>query len=138
MRLVHIFLAEDNPGDVFLVKEALREHHLQHELRVVKDGAEAIEFVAQMGKAGGEPCPDIILLDLNLPKADGYQVLKEFRKHPECACIPVIVVTSSDSQRDHEQARTFGIAHYFRKPSSFDEYMRLGAVVQSVLQTEPA
>jgi CheY-like chemotaxis protein len=100
MRLLHILLAEDNRGDVMLVREALREHHIEHELHVVQDGQQALDYVVRMGKAGEAPCPDILLLDLNLPKADGRTVLTEFRKHPECAKTPVVVVTSSDAPKD--------------------------------------
>src|SRR3954453_6702788 len=69
--LIRILLAEDNQGDVILVEEALAEHKIAHELHVVSDGAEALNFVAEMGNGDGPPCPDVLLLDLNLPKVDG-------------------------------------------------------------------
>ena len=80
--MLHILLAEDNFGDVLLVEQALTEHQIDHELHVVKDGDEALQFLDRMGEAGGPPCPDVLLLDLNLPKVEGPQVLQEFRKHP--------------------------------------------------------
>jgi two-component system, chemotaxis family, response regulator Rcp1 len=78
---LRILLAEDNPGDVFLVRRALEEHNISNELNVVQDGAEALEFLACWGKTDELPCLDILLLDLNLPKVDGPRVLAEFRKH---------------------------------------------------------
>jgi CheY-like chemotaxis protein len=69
-------LAEDNPGDVLLVQKALNAHCVSHQLHVVQDGAEALDFIARMGQPGQEPCPDVMLLDLNLPKIDGSEVLR--------------------------------------------------------------
>ena len=101
---------------------------------MAKDGEQAIKFVAQMGKPGRAPCPDLILLDLNLPKADGPQVLSEFRQHPECADTPVIVVTSSDAPRDRARVTELGISRYFRKPLDLDAFLQLGAVVREVVE----
>lgn len=126
-------MAEDNQGDVLLVKQALQVHHISHELYVAKDGAEAIEYVAKMGTSGYPPCPDVMLLDLNLPKIDGSDVLKEFRKHRSCLSTPVIVVTSSDSQKDRNRMAGLGVTHYFRKPSDLDDFMKLGEIVLQVI-----
>jgi CheY-like chemotaxis protein len=134
MRVLHILLAEDNRGDVLLVREALQYHHIEHELHIVSDGAQAITFVSRMGKSEESPCPDVILLDLNLPKADGAQILGEFRKHPECVTTPVIVVTSSGADRDRQRMAALGIKHYFQKPADFDGFMRLGAVVREAVE----
>ena len=134
MNLLHILLAEDNAGDIFLVQRALEEHGISHELHVVRDGAEALDFIACMGKPGGVPRPDLVLLDLNLPKADGSEVLFEFRKHPECVETPVIVVSSSDAEKDRVRMAELGVAHYFRKPSDFDAFLKLGAVVREVIE----
>ncbi|MGI8746636.1 MAG: response regulator [Bryobacteraceae bacterium] len=136
--MLHILLAEDNRGDILLVQQALEEHHIPHELHVVTDGEEALHFVTRMGKPGEAPCPDVLLLDLNLPKADGYQVLSEFRQHPECAHTPVIVVTSSDAPKDRAGMAALGIARYFRKPSELDAFMQLGAVVREVVEGQVA
>jgi CheY-like chemotaxis protein len=136
MRVLHILLAEDNHGDVLLVREALQEHRIQHQLHVVQDGQEALDYVVRMGKPNEEPCPDVMLLDLNLPKADGPAVLSEFRKHPECTHTPVIVVTSSDSPKDRARMAELGISYYFRKPSDFASYMQLGAVIRQVIERQ--
>ena len=136
--MLNILLAEDNPGDVLLVRQALDEHKIGHELRVFRDGADAISYVGCIGTSSKAPCPDLILLDINLPKADGPQVLRELRKNPQCAHTPVIMVTSSDAQRDRAQAAELGVARYFKKPSDLDEYLRLGAVVREVMREHSA
>lgn len=134
--MLQILVAEDNPGDVFLIRRALAEHNIPHELHVAHDGEEAIEFVAKVGQPGGVPCLDLLLLDLNLPKADGPQVLAELRKHPECAATPVVVVTSSDAAKDRERMAELGISRYFRKPSDLESFMKLGSVVREVLENQ--
>jgi CheY-like chemotaxis protein len=136
MKHLQILLAEDNSGDVALIEQALQEHHIQHALHVVRDGGEAIDFVLRMGTPG-RPCPDLVLLDLNLPKVEGAQVLAEIRKRSECSETPVIVVTSSDAPRDKEKLAKLGVTRYFKKPSDIDEYMKLGVTVSEVLAAQP-
>jgi len=138
MRVSRILLAEDNDADVFLVRQALEEHRVKHELHVVQDGAEAISYVSRMGEHGTVCCPDLMLLDLNLPSADGPQILAAFRKNPQCAKTPVIIVTSSDAPRDRARVSDLGISHYFKKPSDWDEFMELGAVVLKTLSERAA
>ena len=132
MNPIRVLLAEDNPGDVQLVQEALLEHQINFELAVCSDGALALSYLETVGGETGVPCPDVFLLDLNLPKASGDQILKKFRTQSNCADTPVIIVTSSDAPRDRERATQLGAAHYFRKPADFDEFMTLGAVVKSL------
>jgi CheY-like chemotaxis protein len=134
MNLLQILLAEDNLGDILLVRQALDEHNVPHELHVVRDGEEALAFVAHMGEQNGVPCPDVMLLDLNLPKVDGEEVLSEFRKHPKCAHTPVVIITSSDAHKDRVRMKDLGIARYFRKPSDLDEFLQLGALVREVAE----
>ncbi len=130
----HILLAEDNSGDVILVQEALAAHHIENTLHVVTDGQKALDFVATMGEAQSAPCPDLMLLDMNLPKADGVAVLAAFREHKPCAHTPVIIVSSSDSPKDRSRVAVLGVNHYFRKPPDFDEFMKLGQVVKELLE----
>ena len=134
MNVLKVLLAEDNPGDVFLVKEALAHHRLAHGMYVVRDGGEALAFIHRMGKTGPVPCPDVLLLDLNLPKVDGPEILVAFRKHPECAQTPVIVISSSDAHKDRQRMDALGVSSYFRKPSNLEEFMQLGALVQKVVE----
>jgi CheY-like chemotaxis protein len=135
MKEIQVLLAEDNRGDVLLVREALAAHHLSYKLHVAADGAEAVNFVARMGQPGQAPCPDIFLLDLNLPRVDGHEVLREFRRHPGCAATPVVVVSSSDSARDRQQVSALGVARYFKKPTTFDAFMQLGAIVEELTRS---
>jgi len=123
-----VFLAEDNRGDAFLVREALNEYGLSHQLIIAEDGDQAARFMEEFGKT--TPRPDIVLLDLNLPKRDGTEVLRLFRERKDCHGIPVIVITSSDSPRDRTRAAELKANYYFRKPSEFEEFMRLGALVK--------
>lgn len=134
MNEIQVLLAEDNRADVILVKEALAAHHVPYKLFLVKDGEEAVDFIARMGTAGEPPCPDVFLLDLNLPKIDGIEVLQEFRRHPQCVTTPVIVISSSDAPRDREKASGLEVTRYFRKPASLDGFMKLGGVIKEVLR----
>lgn len=137
MRKIHVLLIEDNRADVLLITEALAEHAIPHQLHLAADGAEAIDFVARMGKPGEAPCPDILLLDLNLPKVDGADVLQEFRRHPQGVRTPVIVVSSSDAPRDRQNVGALGIAHYFKKPTDLEAFLRLGAIVKELVDGLP-
>lgn len=137
MKRIQILLAEDNRGDVLLVRQALREHGIEHEMHLVEDGEQAIAYVSRIGEDEGVPRPDLILLDLNLPKADGPQILDELRRHPSGEGTPVIVLTSSDAQKDRTRMTEMGIARYFRKPSDFDQFMELGAVIREVVGEKP-
>jgi two-component system, chemotaxis family, response regulator Rcp1 len=134
----HILLAADNVGDVMLVQEALAAHHVENMLHVVKDGQEALDFVSAMGEGPGVYCPDLMLLDMNLSKADGVVVLAAFREHKACTATPVIIASSSNSPKDRSRAAALGVNHYFRKPPDFDEFMKLGKVVKEVLEANGA
>jgi len=94
-----------------------------------------VEYMDKLGKAPEFPCPDVFLLDLNLPKAQGHEVLRMLRSRPECEYVPVIIMTSSDSPKDHEMAAALGACYYFRKPSSLDEFIELGQIVKNCLTT---
>jgi CheY-like chemotaxis protein len=137
--LVNILVAEDNLGDLLLIQRALEEHEVVHEMHVVRDGSGALAFVERMGRPEEAiPCPDVFLLDLNLPKIDAPEILNELRKHAACAQIPVIAVTSSDTPKDRAQMAEFNVARYFRKPSHLEAFLQLGAVVREVLAAGPA
>ena len=126
--MLRILLAEDNPADVLLVRQALKEQRVEHELHLVRDGEEALAYLAQMRSP-----PDLVLLDINLPKVDGPEVLREFRKRPECKKTPVVVVTSSDALRDRKQMADLGSTRYFKKPSDWESFLRLGEIVREVM-----
>ena len=132
MKPLHILVAEDNHADVLLFQEALQHHQIEHRLHVVADGQAALQFVARMGASPDMPCPDLLLLDLNLPRVDGPAILQAFRQHPACALTPVIVVTSSDAVKDRAKVAEFQVTRYFRKPSNFDAFMELGRIIREV------
>ena len=129
MTKLRLLLVEDNPADVFLVREALREESLDCELAVVDDGEQAIQFFERVD-ASSEPAPDLLLLDLNVPRIGGEQVLERLRQSRSCAGIAVVVMTSSDSPHDRKRAVDLGAAEYFRKPANLDEFMALGKLVR--------
>lgn len=132
-KLLQILLAEDNYGDVLLVREALKENRVDHELYLVQDGLEAERYIQRIGQTSDALCPDVLLLDLNLPLRDGHEVLQFFRAHPLCGDKPVIIVTSSGAERDRRKAAELGATRYFQKPSDVDEFIKLGAVIREVI-----
>jgi CheY-like chemotaxis protein len=122
-----IFLAEDNPADVYLLKEALGSGTPDPvEVVVAHDGEEAMDFVCQRGRFQGYAAPDLIVLDLNLPKSDGSDVLRCIRETVRLQGIPVVILTSSDSPRDRAAAQRLGADSYLTKPSDLDAFLALG------------
>lgn len=119
-----ILLVEDNPGDVFLTQEAFREGHLLHRISVVEDGEEALRFLRRTGRHTTAPTPDLVLLDLNLPKKDGRELLAEIKEDPELRQIPVIVLTTSKADQDILKAYRLHANCYLNKPIEMDEFLR--------------
>jgi chemotaxis family two-component system response regulator Rcp1 len=118
----HILLAEDNPADVYLLREALSlEDGENIDLTVVSDGEEAMKYIEQ-----GRKRPDLIVLDLNLPKSDGGDVLRCIRDRPELHNVPVVILTSSDSPKDKSAIERLGASCYLTKPSELDAFLALG------------
>ena len=130
---VWIVLAEDNRADVNLIREALKVHDLTCDLQVVDDGELALRLFESLDSDPGARCPDLLLLDLNLPRVNGQEVLEHLLGSSRCARMPVIVITSSDSDKDRAMVHRLGAARYFRKPSDLAEFMRLGALIKGVL-----
>jgi CheY-like chemotaxis protein len=131
-RVLRIMVAEDNPADVVLIREALNEHCLSYSIQVFEDGAEAASFLKRIQLETDAGCPDLALLDLNLPKVEGHELLRMIRTHSVCSSIPVIIVTSSNSAGDRDAAARSGASYYFRKPSSLGEFMALGNIVREL------
>ena len=134
---IDILLIEDAEPDVFLVREALRQAGIPFRLHVLDDGEKAIEFIDSIDGDAKIVCPSLVLLDLNLPKRTGDQILEHIRQSPRCSHVPVLIVTSSDSPRDKYQTSRLGATEYFRKPSRLDEFMRLGPLVRTLLEQSP-
>jgi CheY-like chemotaxis protein len=126
---VEILLVEDNPGDVRLTREALREGKVYNNLHWAKDGVEALEFLRQEGKYAAAPRPDIILLDLNLPKKDGREVLASIKNDDRFKQIPVVILTTSEAEEDVLRSYSLHANCYITKPVDLDKFI---VVVQSI------
>jgi CheY-like chemotaxis protein len=122
---IEILLVEDNPGDVRLTQEAFRDGRINNTLHVVTDGKEALDFLYHRGEYSDAPCPNIVLLDLNLPRMDGHEVLAEIRNDPELNHVPVIILTSSEAQEDVVQSYELQSNAYLTKPVAPDEFVDL-------------
>jgi CheY-like chemotaxis protein len=120
---LEVLLVEDNPGDVRLILEIFKESNLNEKVTVAKDGVEAIAYLYQVGEFSQAKRPDIILLDLNLPRKDGRAVLAEIKRDPHLCQIPVIVLTSSDAEEDIRQAYALHANCYIAKPVDFEQLL---------------
>src|SRR6266702_5122327 len=123
-----ILLVEDNPDDVELTLRALKKTRIPIEVIVVRHGAEALEFLFASGAYSGrnpDVLPDLILLDLKLPKVDGLEVLRRVRSAPTTRCLPVVVLTLSNEEQDIAEAYRLGVNSYVRKPVDFDRFTEL-------------
>ena len=126
---VEILLVEDNPGDYRLTQEALREGKVYNNLHWAQDGVEALEFLHQRGKYAGVPRPDIVLLDLNLPKKDGREVLQEIKSDESLKRIPVVVLTTSKAEEDVLRTYNLHANCYVTKPVDLEKFI---VVVRSI------
>ncbi len=128
-RPIRILLVEDNPGDVRLTVEALKDAKVENEIVVARDGVEALEILRREGPHAGQPLPDIILLDLNLPRRNGHEVLADVKSDPRLRRIPVVVVTSSGGEDDVLKSYDLNANCYVRKPLDLDQFIK---VVQAI------
>ena len=128
-RPVEILLVEDNPGDVRLTEEALKEGKVINNINLVNDGVEAVSFLHKEGKYADAVRPDLILLDLNLPKKDGREVLMEIKKDEALRRIPVVVLTTSKAEEDIIRTYDCHANCYITKPVDFDQFIK---VVKSI------
>jgi CheY-like chemotaxis protein len=129
--MFRILLAEDNPGDVLLFKELLKGRSLKFELVVAADGQQAIAMIRDV--ASGGPRPSLIVLDVNLPKHSGAEVLRHIRTETGLSSIPVVMLTSSSSPADRAAAEKLGANMYLQKPSDLDAMQGLGRVIEDIL-----
>lgn len=127
-----MLLVEDNQGDVLLFRQALADHGVNAQLFVAPDGDEAIALIDDIDRSV-VPCPELIVLDLNLPKKSGFDVLRRVKLSPKCREIPVIMFSSSDTQKERDEAIRLGAACYLKKPSDLEEFMKIGEQIKSVL-----
>ena len=127
---IEILLVEDNPGDVRLTQEAIREAKIRNRLNVVRDGEEAVAYVRRQGNFADQPRPDLILLDLNLPKKDGREVLQDLKSDPDLHRIPVVVLTSSAAEQDILSTYDLYANAYVTKPVDLEQFMRVVSSIQ--------
>ena len=128
-RSIVILLAEDNPGDARLTQEAMRDAKMTNLMHVVEDGVEAMQFLRRQGRYGDAPRPDLILLDLNLPKKDGRAVLAEIKTDPDLRRIPVVVLTTSRAEEDVLMAYDLHANAYVTKPVDLAQFMKIVALI---------
>ena len=134
-----MLIVEDNEADVFLIREAIESKRLPLVLHILRDGEQAVRYFDRMDADPSLPCPSLVILDINLPKRQGSDVLQHMRRTRRCGGALVIAVSTSDSARDREQMTRLGANSYFRKPSEYAAFMQLGEMVEALLATaEPA
>lgn len=125
-----VLVIEDNSADIDLLKRAFAAHRITHQVTTLEDGEQAIRFLDGIQSKSDF---DLIIIDLNIPKHDGIEVLKRYRLHPLLKDVPVAVFTSSDSPAEKNRAMTLGVSAYLRKPMELDEYMQIGATFRQML-----
>lgn len=129
-----VLVVEDNRADVFLVERAVEFCKLAVRLKVIEDGEEALKYFERIESDGDTPCPAALLLDLNLPRKSGREVLQGVRQNKRCPDLPVIILTSSNSPEDRRETAALGATRYFRKPTSYQEFLKIGDILSEVLK----
>jgi two-component system, chemotaxis family, response regulator Rcp1 len=130
-RAIEILLVEDNPGDVRLTQEALKENKIRNNLHVAKDGVEAMNFLRKINGFKDAPRPDLVLLDLNLPKKDGREVLTEIKTDDKLRSIPVVILTTSDAEDDVAKAYQHYANCYIRKPIDLNRFIEVVKIIEN-------
>ncbi|MDO8249258.1 MAG: response regulator [Rhodoferax sp.] len=130
VRPIEILMVEDNPGDVRLTREALKDAKVSNTLRVVEDGAAALDFLYQRGDYADAPRPDLILLDLNLPKKNGREVLEEIKQDAQLKTIPVVILTTSQAEEDVVRAYSLHANCYITKPVDFAQFTKIVRTIE--------
>jgi CheY-like chemotaxis protein len=120
---IEVLLVEDDPGDELMTREAFEDNKIRNTLHVVRDGQEALDFLYRRGAYGDAPRPDLILLDLNLPRYDGRQVLEQIKQDPELSLIPVVVLTTSSAEEDILRSYKLHANAYVTKPVDLDQFI---------------
>ena len=126
-------LVEDNAADIYLFQQALVRAGLTFDLTVIKDGGDALAFAKSDGKNCESRVPDLVVLDLNLPKIGGCEVLEALRQNADLSNLTVAVMTSSEASRDYEKCVELGVSRYITKPLELEDFLRIGEVVKQVL-----
>ncbi|HET9901968.1 MAG TPA: response regulator [Actinomycetes bacterium] len=132
---IEVLLVEDDPGDVLMTREAFEQHKLRNTLHVVSDGVEALSFLRQEGEYADVPRPDLVLLDLNLPRKDGREVLAEIKADPQLRRTPVVVLTTSEAEEDVLRSYDLHANAYVAKPVDFDRFIDVVRRIDSFFVT---
>jgi CheY-like chemotaxis protein len=132
-KVPYILIVEDNEADAFLIRRAIEAAGIRARLHLIRDGEEAIRYFDLADNVAAAEVPDLVILDINLPKRAGGDVLRHIRNSHSCGNSLVIGVSTSDSAREREELLKLGAYEYFRKPSEYDEFMKLGGLVTKAL-----
>ena len=129
-RAREILLVDDNPSDVRLTLEAFKDAKLANNVNVAGDGVEALEYLRRVGKYAGAVKPDLVLLDLNMPKKDGREVLEEIKNDPNLRRIPIVVLTTSNAEADILKSYDLHVNCYMQKPVDYNEFVRMLRLIE--------
>jgi CheY-like chemotaxis protein len=129
--IVDVLLVEDDPGDILMTREAFEHHKIQNKLHVVTDGEQALQFLHQTGEYASAPRPGLVLLDLNLPRRSGHEVLAELKEDPELRVIPVVILTTSQAEEDILRSYSLHANAYVSKPVDFERFMDVISQIDS-------
>jgi two-component system, chemotaxis family, response regulator Rcp1 len=133
---MNILIVEDNAGDITLLRTALKKKRLDGMLTVVRDGESALKFADTIDSLPDAVCPDLVILDLNLPRVDGREILKRFRASGRLRTAPILVLSSSGDERDKVAALSLGATQYLHKPIDLEEFMNIGTTVEALLSSQ--
>jgi CheY-like chemotaxis protein len=133
---IRIAVVEDNPADLYILCKALQEVGLRFSVDHLEDGEAALDFLLRRGKYSTAQRPDVVILDLNLPRINGDEVLGRVRSHPNHRDLPVIVLTTSGTAEDRQKMATLGVAHYFVKSGDLSSYLEVGRAIQKLMNYE--
>jgi chemotaxis family two-component system response regulator Rcp1 len=132
-QIFHILLLEDNPADIYLLRQALKNAGVGFELTVIEDGADGLDFARRQGKYKGSFIPDLAVLDLNLPKGGGESVLKAMRQSNDLDRVPVVIMSSSVEPSEQANVKELGVEQFIRKPADLEAFLQIGYVLKEVL-----
>ena len=133
--IVDVLLVEDDPGDILMTREAFQQHKIQNKLHVVTDGEQALQFLRQTGEYENAPRPGLVLLDLNLPRRSGHEVLAELKEDPQLRVIPVVILTTSQAEEDILRSYSLHANAYVSKPVDFERFMDVIRQIDSFFVT---
>jgi len=132
VRNTPILLIEDNAADITLIRSALQRRGLTGDVTVIRDGEKAIQYASDLDACPDRPLPGLVIMDLNLPKVDGRDVLRRFHSSL-LARVPVVILSSSDAERDRQATAELGAKRYIKKPMNLPEFMEIGRLIENVL-----